>query len=252
MEGFLGVLVVDMKIYFCENDFIIGIFGCVVWILDDLCLICEMVKIEGVVLKEDFVVFFVLDVYLVECWSYQGVCFYVDVEFVGEDWFYGVLFIVWVKFQEKEEVKEEMFVKVDDDEQEEDEMEEEVVFKKKKCGGDKVKIQVVDSKGDIIWIYLCKLEFGFNCFIWNLRVDGFCFLSCCEVKFDVDVLFGVLVFLGDYCILMIYGDIQVEMSVCVYVDLCICYVNGIWENQVVVCVEFVKIVEVVIDGFNCL
>lgn len=40
---FLFVSMCDLKIYLREYDLIIGIFGRVVWILDDFWLICEIV-----------------------------------------------------------------------------------------------------------------------------------------------------------------------------------------------------------------
>ncbi len=249
-EGFPGVPVADMKIHPRENDLIIGTFGRAAWILDDLRPIREMAKTEGAVLKEDFAVFPAPDAYLAERRSYQGVRFYADAEFVGEDRPYGALLTVWVKPQEKEEVKEEMPAKADDDEQEEDEMEEEAAPKKKKRGGDKVKIQVVDSKGDTIRTYSRKLEPGFNRFTWNLRADGFRFPSRREVKPDADAPSGASVPPGDYRILMTYGDTQAETSVRVHADPRIRYANGTWENQAAARAEFAKIVEAATDGFN--
>ncbi|MEL7247333.1 MAG: hypothetical protein AAFO03_02905 [Bacteroidota bacterium] len=244
-EGFPGVPVADLKIHPRENDLIIGTFGRAAWILDDLRPMREIAKTEGAVLDEKFAAFPSPDAYLAARRSYQGVRFYADAEFVGEDRPRGALLSVWVKPKDKEEETEEPKKKPAAEEDASEEPK-----RKKRRGGDKVKIQVVNSDGDTIRTYSRKVEPGFNRFTWNLREDGIRFPSRREVKPDADAPSGASVQPGTYQILMTYGEETAETSVKVHADPRIRYLNGTWENRAAARAELDKIIEAATEGFN--
>ncbi|MEZ4988406.1 MAG: hypothetical protein R2795_25840 [Saprospiraceae bacterium] len=100
--GFPSVPVADMKIHPREHDLILGTFGRALWILDDIRPLREMARTSGKTLDEPMAAFPSPDAYLNESRSYQGVRFYADGEFIGQDRPSGALLTVWVKPKDKE------------------------------------------------------------------------------------------------------------------------------------------------------
>lgn len=222
-QGFPSVQVADMKVHPREQDLIIGTFGRAAWILDDTRPIQEMAKTNGAVLEEDFATFPAPDAYLAERRSYQGIRFYADAEFVGEDRRGGAMLTVWVK--PKSEVgdrKAEEDAKSEDGgrkaEEAGDDMEEKPQKKWGSKNKDKMKIQVVNSAGDTIRTFTRKLEEGFNRFSWNLRKDGIRYPSRREPRPDADTPAGNTVLPGTYTLVMTYGEHTDETSVTVHAD----------------------------------
>lgn len=243
-EGFPGVPVADMKIHPREQDLIIGTFGRAAWILDDLRPMREIAKSEGAVLEQEFAAFPSPDAYLAARRSYQGVRFYADAEFVGEDRPRGALLTVWVK--PKEEAKEDAPSKPRPKEG----AEAEGPKRKRGKGSDKAKIQVVDSAGDTIRTFTRKLEPGFNRFTWNLREDGIRFPSRREPRPDSDSPSGLAVAPGTYELVMTYGENTATTSVVVHADPRIDYAEGTWRSRAAARAELDEIVQAATDGFN--
>ncbi|TXF90017.1 hypothetical protein FUA23_08395 [Neolewinella aurantiaca] len=86
----------DMKIHPREHDLIIGTFGRAVWIMDDIRPLREIAKQGTKMLKDTFAVFPAPDAYQWETRSYQGVRFYAQGQFQGQDRRRGAMLTYWV------------------------------------------------------------------------------------------------------------------------------------------------------------
>jgi photosystem II stability/assembly factor-like uncharacterized protein len=241
-EGFPSTTVADLKIHPREQDLIIGTFGRAAWILDDIRPIQELAKSAGAALEAPFAAFPAPDAYLNARKSYQGIRFYAQGEFVGEDRPTGALLTLWVQPPSD----------VGDAEEMEDAAEEELeaTETRKKRGADKVKVQVVDSKGDTIRTFTRKLEPGFNRFTWNLRRDGVAFPSRRPSKPDDDPPSGGAVAPGTYSLLFTYGQETAASTVTVHPDPRIEYARGTWTNRAAAEDELAEIVSAAKAGFD--
>ncbi|GJM35041.1 MAG: hypothetical protein DHS20C18_40420 [Saprospiraceae bacterium] len=213
MNDYPSVTTADLKIHPREQDLIVGTFGRAAWILDDLRPFREMARTGGNVLEQDFKVFTAPDAYLAESRSYQGIRFAADAEYEGTKRPSGALLTLWVKPKKKEkgEAKEEKKEGTTDPVDAKKE-------KGKKKDTDKVRVQVVDSKGDTIRTFTTKLEEGMNRITWNLNRDGVAFPSRRERKDDDDPPNGRDVLPGVYQLVFTYGEFTDATKVTVHPD----------------------------------
>jgi len=240
-EGFPSTTVADLKIHPREKDLIIGTFGRAAWILDDTRPIQEVAKTNGAVLDTAFAAFPSPDAYLHARKSYQGIRFYAQGEFVGEDRPSGALLTLWVKPTAND---------ADLEEDPDREVEQETENPKSRRAAEKVKIQVLTSTGDTIRTFTRKLKSGFNRFTWDLRRDGVVFPNRRPEKPDEDRPSGTSVMPGTYTLLFTYGDKTASTQVTVHADPRIDYAPGTWENRAKASAELADIVRAATAGFR--
>jgi hypothetical protein len=240
-QGFPSVPVTDMKIHPREHDLIIGTFGRAAWILDDVRPLRELAKTETKVLDADLAAFPSPDAYLAERRSYQGIRFYADAEYIGQDRPSGALLTVWVKPKKDEEPKEEKAEKPEKSA---------TPGKRGGKGDDKATIKVVNAAGDTIRTFSQPLSPGFNRFTWNLREDGVAFPSRREATPDADPPMGDQVMPGTYTLVIKYGAHRAETRVTVLPDPRIAYEPGTWDNKKAVNAELSEIVKAATAGFD--
>lgn len=201
-NGFPSVQVTDMKIHPREHDLVLSTFGRAFWVLDDIRPFRAMAASQAKVLARDFTFFDAPDAYLAEYRSYQGIRFIANAEFQGATRPGGALLTMWVKPTEEKEGKSD---KKDDKE-------------KAKKKPEKVKIQVLDSKGDTIRTFTERLKDGMNRFTWSLERDGVSFPSRRERRADADTPGGRDVLPGSYKLIATFGDHKDSTIVDVHAD----------------------------------
>ena len=232
-ETYPGVSTRDMKIHPREHDLIIGTFGRAVWILDDIRPFREIAKQGVAMLQDSFAVFPAPDAYQWETRSYQGVRFYAQGQFQGEDRRRGAMFTYWVlpdmggdagaKTAEgssaangKKAMPETAKMLYYGDVKVKDPATDPNPEKKNKK---KVKIQVVDvQSGDTIRTYTTTPVYGMNRTSWNMRRDGVSFPSRRERKADADTPSGARVGPGVYEIVLTFGNHVDKTLVTVHAD----------------------------------
>jgi len=253
-EGFPSVPVADLKIHPREQDLIIGTFGRAAWILDDLRPLRELAKTGGKILDSAFITFPAPDAYLAERRSYQGIRFYADGEFVGEDRPSGALLTVWVK--PKKEDKEAAAAGEEQKKEniEEDEGDEAPAGRRGRGGkgkaDGKVKIVIADAAGDTIRTFSREVKDGFNRVTWNLRADGVKFPSRRADRPDADPPMGATVVPGTYTLHLTYGKTTSTTSVVVHADPRIDYPAATWDNRAKAFAEVDGIVKMAAAGFD--
>jgi hypothetical protein len=201
-NGFPSVQVTDMKIHPREHDLVLSTFGRAFWILDDIRPFRAMAATAGKVLASDFKFFEAPDAYLAAYRSYQGIRFIANAEFQGATRPGGALLTMWVKPGDKKEENAEVD-KAED---------------KAKKKPEKVKIWVIDSKGDTIRTFTENLKAGMNRFTWSMERDGVSFPSRRERRPDADPPGGRDVLPGDYKLVATYGEHKDSSMVKVHAD----------------------------------
>ncbi len=189
MNDFPSVSTRDLKIHPREHDLIVGTFGRAVWILDDIRPIRAIAQSGGKLLEESFKAFDAPDAYLANYRSYDGTRFVADGEYRGDNRRNGAMMTLWVKPDTALNVKKE-----------------------------KLKVQVINSKGDTIRTYTTKLDTLMNRIYWNMRKDGVRFPSRREAKEDDNTPSGYEVLPGEYKVLFTYGKHKDSTTVKVHFD----------------------------------
>ena len=218
MNDYPSVPTRDLKIHSRDHDLIVGTFGRAAWILDDIRPLREIAKTNGDILKTDFATFPAPDAYMVNYRSVDGVRFTADAAYRGANKGSAAMITYWAK-PEKKDKKE-----VDKKEQKKKETDKKpdaktLKDKDKKSGkGKKIKVQVVDSKGDTIRTFTTKVKTGMNRLYWNLDKDGVRGPSRRDPKPDDDLPGGVKVLPGTYNIVLSYGKDTVSTAVHVKAD----------------------------------
>lgn len=206
-EGFPSVSTADLKIHPRDQDLMVATFGRAFWIFDDIRPIREIARTKGKVLEQPFKVFEAPDAYLANYRDYQGMHFPADGTFIGENKRGGAMITIWVK-PEKEEMKKEEPAKGKKKTDKAPPSKEETPKGKKKA--ERVKIRVLDQKGDTIRTYSIKLDTGMNRIYWGLNRDGVRFPSRDTRRGgdrDEDELpGGIQVLPGTYKLLLTFGD----------------------------------------------
>ena len=188
-KGFPQVQVNDMKIHERERDLVLGTFGRALWILDDITPLRDMAK-NGKWLDNDFDVFNANNVVDASYKSYQGVRFYAQGDFTGENDNIGnANFYVWSKPKEdkKEEAKkEDSKDKKDETKVKEDKKEE------------KPKLYILNDKRDTLRIITIKIDSGLQKFSWNLNQEGVRYIRRGDPEKDADMPGDIPVIPGKY------------------------------------------------------
>jgi len=197
----------DLKIHPRDHDLIIGTFGRAIWIMDDIRPLREIARSDGKVLEKDFNVFSATDGYFANYRSVDGVRFTADAAFRGPNKSSQSMISIWVKPEQKEKEKMEK-KKTDQKENKGD----------KKKNNKKVKIQVLDEKGDTIRSFQRKLKPGINRTYWNLRRDGPNYPSYKDRQPDEDARSGAPVLPGTYQVLLTYQEQVDSTTINVHLD----------------------------------
>ncbi len=212
----------DLKIHPREHDLIIGTFGRAAWILDDIRPFRALAKEGTAMLKDTFAVFPAPDAYQWSTRSYQGVRFYAQGQFQGQDRRRGAMFTYWVLPQGskagakgKDESSVANMLYVGDDIPEDAEMNPNPAKRNKQ----KMKVQVVDvQSGDTIRTYRTTPRYGMNRSSWYFERDGVASPSRRERKADADAPFGARVGPGVYEIVLTFGKHTGKTTVTVHAD----------------------------------
>ncbi|NUN99801.1 MAG: hypothetical protein HUU01_04205 [Saprospiraceae bacterium] len=228
----------DLKIHPREGDLIVGTFGRAAWILDDIRPLREIARSKGKTLEADFKVFPAPDAYLAEFASVDGPRFAGDAIYAGNNRFPIAMISLWVKPVAKGQEtkgKEDKAVKGKSDPKKQapkaeagkvnppaDEKnagkEKTAGNEAKKEGDDKVKIRVVDAKGDTLRTFSTKVDTGLVRIFWRLEQDGVRFPSRRKPKPEDDKPGGYSVLPGTYKLLLTYQGKTDSTMVTVHAD----------------------------------
>ncbi|MCB0636006.1 MAG: hypothetical protein KDC54_05290, partial [Lewinella sp.] len=173
----------------------------------------------------------------------QGIRFYADGEFVGEDRPAGALLTVWVKPKDKEAGEQA-------EGQEEQAGEGRRGRRGRRGGGDEVTIKVVNAAGDTVRTFTRNVEPGFNRFSWYLETDGVDFPSRRERRGDFGPRGGDRVLPGLYTLIMTYGDQEQTTEVMVHSDPRIEYPENAWAARTELSEDLEGVVKAATEGFN--
>ncbi len=244
-KDFPSVSTYDLKIHPREHDLIIGTFGRAAWILDDIRPLREIARTKGKVLESDFKVFPAPDAYLAEFASVDGVRFTGDAMFSGNNRWPSGMISLWVKptkpadnqndkaaegkdakgkkdktAPKKEEPKAETAEeKAPSEEKPEGEAKPEGTEEKKNDKkDDKVKIRVIDAKGDTLRTFSTKVDTGLVRINWGLNEDGVRSPSRRKVKPEDDPPGGYSVMPGTYKLMLTYKGKTDSTNITVHAD----------------------------------
>jgi len=145
------VQISDMKIHPFYNDLIISTFGRALWILDEITPLRNIASGKGELLKKDMALTGESSGWLVSNKSYDGIRFTGQGEFIGDNKSWNnVAQGLWIKPSENQ--KEDSGTKEESKE--------------------KIKVTILDEKGQKIRFFTQKPESGFQRIYWNLTRDG--------------------------------------------------------------------------------
>lgn len=192
-NNFPSVPVMDMKIHPRENDLVIATFGRSNWIMDDISPLRELARSKGNSLSKKMKVFESSDAYLTRFRSVDGVRFVGNSYFSGDTKTPSGIINVWIKKDNMK--KEEKKPEKKDDSAKTD-------AKDKKSDKDdnktKLKIYVIDYKGDTIRKLQPKVDTGMNRIVWRLDAKSVRYPSWAEPKPDADEPGGASILPGRY------------------------------------------------------
>lgn len=204
-EGFPSVQIRDMAIQETFDDLVLGTFGRAFWIIDDIGVFRALAKEKYT--DSAFDIVSTSPAYLSETRSYQGIRFYGQGEFEGDNKGTNPVMSIWVKPENKKA----------EDSKKKDESKD-----KKKSKGEKDKIQfvVIDTDGDTIRHFSREVskDKGLQRISWNLRSDGVAYPSRRDRPEDADPPTGTDVLPGTYRIVATYGDHTDSIDVLVKMD----------------------------------
>ena len=241
MNDYPSVSTADLKIHPREQDLIVGTFGRSAWILDDLRPFRALAKSKGEVLNQAFKVFEAPDAYLASYRSVDGARFIADATFTGTNRRPGAMLTVWMKKVE-EEKKENA--------EKESEMAKPGKGSPKGKKGDKVKVEVFDSAGELVRTFSAKIDTGMTRIYWDLRRDGVRFPSRRPVRPDQDGPVGHQVLPGNYKLVMTYNKLKDSTMVKVHLDPRLDISKEDLEARDAVFEEYYAILGKATDGFK--
>lgn len=233
-DGYPSVSTRDLKIHPREQDLIVGTFGRSAWILDDTRPIREIAKTNGKVLEKPFAVFEAPDSYLNNWRSVDGVRFAGDAIYSARSGASPGMVSLWVQppsmkkkkpvmgDPQKEETKKKKGKKnkASSGDNQEEGKEEKPKEKGQRGGGKKkkVKVQVIDSKGDTIRTFSTEVDTGLVRINWGLNHDGVEMPSRRERRPGSDTPGGMSVLPGTYKLVMTYGNHKDSTNMTVHPD----------------------------------
>lgn len=228
-KGFPSVQIRDMKIQEEFDDLVLGTFGRAFWVIDDIGPFREMAK--GDYTSKDLDLVSISQPYLSQGRSYQGIRFIAQGEFQGDNKNTNATLSIWIKPEAKKAEKKNDVKKNDVKKPEEKKMDKKQDSKKseekktevkeeakkpeekgteasspelKKKESDKIRITVLDVKGDTIRNFSRKIDKkGLVRLNWNLESNGVRGPSRREEAEDADPPYGTAVLPGKY---YIYAD----------------------------------------------
>ena len=202
-EGFPSVQIRDMAIQETFDDLVLATFGRAFWVIDDIGVFRAMAKYDYT--QDSLDIVSVSPAYLSESRSYQGIRFYGQGEFEGDNKGTNPVMSIWVK-PNKDSKKEDS--KGDDKKE------------KGKKDKDKISVVVLDTQGDTIRRFSRPVskEKGLQRIGWDLSSDGVAFPSRRDRGEDADPPSGTDVLPGVYTIKVMYNghedsaDVEVKMD----------------------------------------
>lgn len=204
-KGFPSVQIRDMKIQKEFDDLVLGTFGRAFWVIDDIGPFRALARKDYT--QSDFSLVSASQAYLSEGRSYQGIRFTAQGEFQGDNKNTNAMLSIWLK-PDKE---------MADSEDAEENSDSPANKKKKK--DDKLKITVLDSKGDTIRNFSRTIDKkGLIRTSWNLESNGVRGPSRRDEAADADPPSGTAVLPGHYLLIAQYGpnrdsiELEVKMD----------------------------------------
>lgn len=213
-QGVPTVSVMDMDIQRRENDLVLGTHGRSIIVIDDYS------ALRGLNEKSFEQPLALLSVSAGQQYSASrapSTRFWGDGAFEGDNEDYGVVMSImasgeFLPHPDKEQDKQRSIRlrAQQKDKQEGDE---------KSAPSDKAKVQIINSKGDVVRTFTTKLKQGINRVVWNMRLDGSRPFPGDEPTEDKDILpAGVEALPGEYTVKIILNDASVEGKVAVLQD----------------------------------
>ncbi len=195
-KGFPQVQVADMKIQERENDLVIATFGRSIWVLDDITPLREIAH-NSDCLSSDFKVFEGGVSYDLNYKSYDGVRFFAQGDFTGDNDNIGKAahVYVWSKPKDKKEKEADKKIK---EEKAKSSDKASVDKKEDKTKDNKMKIAILNESGDTIRRKSMKLEGGLEKISWYYEIDGIRGVSKKELDKEADPPSGPSVLPGKY------------------------------------------------------
>ncbi len=215
-DDFPSVNVIDMKIHERDADLVIGTFGRAIWVLDDIRPLRELAKTKGNVLQEPFKIFAPADAYLAEYRSYEGARFNANALFEAQSKPAYAQIKIWTKelleksADKKDEKKEKTELKEEKKGEKKEDKEKE--FEKK------IKIRIIDEKGDTIRTLNPEIDTFLTTVNWRLERKAARYPSREEEKADANEPGSHSVLPGKYKIIATYGKYKDSTFVTVLPD----------------------------------
>ena len=221
-KSFPSVSTADLQIQETTNDLVIGTFGRAIWIMDDIQPLRELAKARNV-LNKDFALLSANDGYQLSYRSYDGIRFYSDGEYTGENDSYGAYLTYWKKPKDKK--KKEVPPMIKDKKKKKKkgeegkvEAEKDEVEKEKKKNSKKLKVHVLNMSGDTIRTFSRDVQEGMNKLTWRMNRDGVRYPSRSEPKKDADPPSGPSVMPGKYKLVVLYKEHKDSLELEVFSD----------------------------------
>ncbi len=202
-KGFPQVQVADMKIQERENDLAIATFGRSLWVLDDITPLRALAK-NSDFLTSDFKMFESGIYYNLNYKSYDGVRFYAQGDFSGDNDNMGKAAHIYVWSKPKDKKEKEADKKAKEEKEKSGEKSKSNDKKEDRSKDNKVKIAVLNEKGDTIRRKSTKLEGGLEKISWYFEMDGVRGVSKRDAEKDVDPPGGPEVLPGMYKLVATY------------------------------------------------
>ena len=210
-QNFPNVQVRDLKIHPVTNDLIIGTFGRSIWVIDDISFLRQMAGDDEESGNMNFSLLASADGYLSYTASYQGVRFYAQGQFIGENERRGVATFTY-RFDENDAEMDEI-----ENEESSDTGDEKSGAK---SGKEKEKVAVVifNEAGDTVRNFSFKAKTGLNRFYWGLESNGVSYPSRRDRKEDADPPRGDRVLPGQYLVVVKLGEVTDSARIAVTPD----------------------------------
>jgi len=194
-EGLPSVQIRDIAHQKTFDDLVLGTFGRAFWVIDDLGVFRSMAQEDY--MSDSLKIVSTSPAYLGQFRSYQGIRFYGQGEFIADNKTTNPVMSIWVKPEDKSEMKEKKDAKSDKADE-----------KDKKANMNMIKFTVLNSDADTIRRFSRKIdkEDGLHRIAWNLQQDGVLFPSRRERQPDSDPPGGVQVLPGTYKVIAQYGS----------------------------------------------
>lgn len=202
------VSTMDMQIQKRTNDLVVGTFGRAIYIFDDITPLREIAHNGANILDDHLKVFKVLDAVEEIYKSPQGVLYPADADFKGENRPYGAM----ISFAANPDTTEKNLGKNKKEEIDEDST------KTNKVNYDSVKVEIVNSNGEVIRTLKDSVKAGINRVYWRLDKKGVRFPNRPKPKPGSRERGGEKVVPGTYKIRLTYGKYSDSTNVNVSFD----------------------------------